>query len=85
MNEHTSTPGAAFSGAVRSSRSELLTRREAAEYLGVAPETLAVWHCTKRYPLPVVKIGRLAKYRKSDLDAFIESRTVEPNKRAYEI
>lgn len=56
--------------------SELLTRKEAAEYLGVTPHTLAVWHSTKRYPLPVVKVGRLVKYRKSDLDAFIDSRLV---------
>jgi excisionase family DNA binding protein len=53
---------------------ELLSRKEAAKYLGVAPRTLAVWKSTKRYPLPVVKVGRLAKYRKSDLDAFISAR-----------
>jgi excisionase family DNA binding protein len=52
---------------------ELLTRKEAAAYLGVQPHSLAVWACTKRYPLPFVRIGRLVKYRKSDLDAFIES------------
>ena len=51
---------------------ELLTRREAAAYLGVSEQTLAVWKCTKRYDLAYVKIGRLVKYRKSDLDAFIE-------------
>lgn len=62
--------------ATASGGSELLTRKEAAEYLGVTPETLAVWHCTKRYPLPMVKMGRLAKYKKSDLDAFIALRTV---------
>lgn len=56
--------------------SELLTRKEAASYLGVTPETLAVWHSTKRYPLPMVKIGRLCKYKKSDLDAFIALRTI---------
>ena len=54
----------------------LLTRKEAAAYLGVTTQTLAIWKCTGRYRLPVVKVGRLAKYRKSDLDAFIESRTV---------
>lgn len=54
----------------------LLTRKEAAAYLGVTTQTLAIWKCTGRYSLPVVKVGRLAKYRKSDLDAFIESRTV---------
>ncbi len=53
----------------------LFTRREAANYLGVGESTLAVWACVGRYDLPYVKIGRLAKYRKADLDAFIEKRT----------
>ncbi|MBZ0189782.1 MAG: helix-turn-helix domain-containing protein [Candidatus Obscuribacterales bacterium] len=52
-------------------RSELLSRREAAAYLGVAEQTLAVWTCTKRYDLPYVKIGKLVKYRLVDLDEFI--------------
>ncbi len=55
-------------------QSLLLSRKEAAAYLGVAEQTLAIWKTTGRYSLPVVKIGRLAKYRKSDLDAFIASR-----------
>ena len=55
--------------------SGLLSRKEAAAYLGVAEQTLAIWKTTGRYSLPVVKIGRLAKYRKSDLDAFIAHRT----------
>jgi excisionase family DNA binding protein len=53
---------------------QLLSRKEAAAYLGITEGTLAVWNCTKRYPIPYVKIGRLAKYRVADLDAFIESR-----------
>ena len=53
-------------------RSDLLTREQAAAYLGVSPRTLAVWKSTGRYGLPVCKVGRLAKYRKSDLDAFIQ-------------
>lgn len=57
-------------------QSDLLTRREAAAYLGVTPETMAVWASTRRYPIPIVKIGRLAKYKKADLDAFINSRTI---------
>lgn len=57
-------------------QSDLLTRKEAAAYLGVTPETLAVWASTRRYPLRFVKIGRLSKYRKSDLDAFINSRAI---------
>ena len=57
-------------------KSGLLSRREAALYLGVSEQTLAIWKCTGRYNLPVVKIGGLAKYRKADLDAFIERRLV---------
>lgn len=53
---------------------ELLSRTEAADYLRIAPHTLAVWKCTGRYSLPCVKIGRLAKYLKSDLDEFIQRR-----------
>jgi predicted site-specific integrase-resolvase len=56
--------------------SDLLSREEAAGYLGVNPRTLANWSCTGRYALPVVKIGRLAKYRRRDLDRFIVARTV---------
>ena len=58
------------------SNSDLFTRKQAAAYLGVTERTLAVWKCTGRYDLPCVKIGRLAKYRKRDLDAFIARRTV---------
>lgn len=52
----------------------LLSRKEAAAYLGLAERTLAVWAVTGRYGLKMVKIGRLAKYRKSTLDRFINDR-----------
>ena len=58
--------------------SDLLSRVQAAHYLGVSPRTLAVWKSTGRYCLPVCKIGRLAKYRRSDLDAFIAKNLVGP-------
>lgn len=51
----------------------LLSRAAAATYLGLRPQTLAAWASTGRYDLPMVKIGRYAKYRKIDLDRFIES------------
>lgn len=57
----------------------LLTREQAATYLGVSPRTLAVWKSTGRYNLPVVKIGNRAKYRVTDLDALISRRTVGGN------
>ena len=49
----------------------LLTRKEAARYLGIAPNTLAVWACTKRYPLHPIKLGRSVRYRRSELERFL--------------
>lgn len=54
----------------------LLTRKEAADFLGCKEITLATWKSANRYSLPVVKVGRLAKYRYSDLIKFIDRRTV---------
>jgi hypothetical protein len=51
-----------------------LTSAEAAEILGVKPETLAVWRCTKRYPIKYIKIGSKVFYKSEDIKAFIESR-----------
>lgn len=56
---------------------DLMLPAAAAVYLGVKESTLAVWRCTKRYPLPFIKVGRLVQYRKSALDAFLVSRTIE--------
>jgi excisionase family DNA binding protein len=49
---------------------------EAAKYLSVSEHTLAIWRCTKRYPLKYIKVGRLVRYRVTDLDAFLTQRTV---------
>jgi excisionase family DNA binding protein len=57
---------------------ELLTRTEAADLLGVKPQTLAVWATHGRYGLPVVKVGRSVRYRRSDIEAWLERRTVRP-------
>lgn len=54
----------------------LMSRADAAAYLDVKPQTLAVWATTRRYGLPFVKVGRLVRYRKQDLDAFICARSV---------
>jgi len=54
-------------------QSGLMSRREAAHYLGITATTLAIWKSTGRYTLPFVRIGRLIKYRQSDLDVFIEN------------
>jgi excisionase family DNA binding protein len=54
---------------------ELLTREQAAKYLNLSPQTLAGWASTGRYGLRFVKLGKLARYRVSDLDEFVEART----------
>jgi len=55
-------------------KKKLLDTKEAARYLGLAPETLVNWRCTKQYDLPYCKVGRLVRYRREDLDAFLERR-----------
>lgn len=52
----------------------LLDRKSAAKYLRVSPGTLAVWDCTKRYDLKPIKVGRSVRYRRSDLEKFLEQR-----------
>ena len=54
----------------------LFTPPEAAAYIGVTENTLSVWRCVGRYNIPFVKVGRLVKYRKSALDAFLDRRTI---------
>ncbi len=53
---------------------KLLTPKQVAETLCVTPHTLAVWRCEKRYGLAYIKTGRLVRYRKSDVEAFIKNR-----------
>lgn len=53
----------------------LLSPESAAEYIGVQPSTMAIWRSTGRYAIQYIKTGRLVKYRKSALDAFLERRT----------
>ncbi|MDR2973555.1 MAG: helix-turn-helix domain-containing protein [Propionibacteriaceae bacterium] len=47
---------------------------ETATYLGVPAKTLAVWRVSKPRRGPeFVKIGRHVRYRRDDLDAFIDA------------
>lgn len=52
-----------------------ISDKQAAEVLGAKTTTLAVWRSTGRYNLPFVKVGRLVRYRVSDLAAFLARRT----------
>ncbi len=57
------------------SKSQLLTTEEAAEFLGLAAPTLVVWRSVRRYDLRFVRVGRRIRYRLSDLEEWITSRT----------
>ena len=49
---------------------ELWTEEQVAAYLKIATKTLRQWRCQKKM-LPYVKIGRLIRYRRSDVEAFV--------------
>lgn len=55
----------------------LLTADQAADYLGVAPQTLSKWRCTGEQRIPFIRVGRRVKYRREALDAWLQSRTIE--------
>lgn len=48
---------------------------EAAEYLGLTPGTLRVWVSKKK--IPYVKVGGKVRFRKSDLDGFLDANLVK--------
>jgi len=55
---------------------KLLRRKEAARKLTVTPHTLAVW-AWRGFGPPVIKVGRLACYWNSDIEAFLNMRRTE--------
>jgi len=58
-------------------QSELLTPQAASDYMGLTIGTLANWRNLKRYDLPFIKVGKrgYVRYRKSDIDSFLERNT----------
>ena len=48
----------------------LIDTRQAAEALGMSPDTLALWRSKGEGP-PFVKLGRAVRYRRADLDAWV--------------
>jgi excisionase family DNA binding protein len=57
-------------------RPELLSTQQAADYLGAQAHTLEIWRATGRHRLPYIKVGRLVRYRRADLDAWLAARTI---------
>lgn len=54
-----------------------LNERQAAEYIGASVFALRSWRSSKKGPT-FFRAGKLVRYRRGDLDAWIESRLVTP-------
>ena len=54
----------------------MLTRKEAARFLGLQPSTLDAWASRGTVKLPFAKLGGAVRYRQSDLEKFIKSNRV---------
>ena len=55
----------------------LLSTFETADYLGVPRQTLAMWRSHATGPV-FIRVGRHIKYRRTDLDAWIDTCAVHP-------
>ena len=53
---------------------DILTRKETANYLRLAEGTLGNWHCEGKGPRSI-KIGRAVRYRFADIEAFVARST----------
>lgn len=63
-----------MSAAIKNEK-QLLNEDETAELLNVKPQTLASWRCRGANDLPFVKVGRAVRYRRGDLEEWIDKNT----------
>lgn len=56
---------------------KLLTSDEVAALLRVKPDTLRIWRYLGDRGPAFVKVGSAVRYRQSDVDAWLRSRTVD--------
>jgi len=65
--------GQSMQSLIQSQDDPILLPKQTAELLGIEESTLATWRCKQRYPLRYIKLGKLIRYKKSDVLAFIDS------------
>jgi PTS system nitrogen regulatory IIA component len=51
---------------------QLMSVRDLADYLQVDMSTVYLW--SQRGQIPAMKVGRMWRYRRSEIDAWLESR-----------
>ena len=64
-------------------KEDLLTPNETAAFLGISEGTLMVWRCVRRYPLNFIKVGGKVRYRRQDVERFLQERTVKCGPEAF--
>jgi excisionase family DNA binding protein len=64
-----------------SGQKEFLGTDEAAEYLGISRNTLYEWIIQRK--VPYLKVGRLVKFRKDDLQAWLTKRSQAEQKKDF--
>ena len=55
-------------------RPELMTPDQAADYLQISKKTIyakTMPSATEKLPFPVVRVGRLLRFRRSDLETYV--------------
>jgi predicted DNA-binding transcriptional regulator AlpA len=62
----------------RLSQEPLLSEQEVADLLGVSLRTLRHWRLDLNYGPPTVRIGRFPRYRRQDVDRWIEEQREHP-------
>ena len=62
-----------------SNQKQLLNTKEAAELLGLSKHTLYEWVIQKK--IPYVKVGRLTKFKRKDLDEWLNKRSHREDRR----
>ena len=53
---------------------ELIDTEAASRLLGVPPSTLCTWRSTGKHDLPFVQVGAKVRYRRSDLNTWLDAR-----------
>lgn len=54
---------------------DMMTAKQAAEYLGIKVQTMALWRCKKMYDLAYIRVGGKIFYQKSVIDEWVKSRS----------
>lgn len=61
--------------------SNLMSQNEVAKYIHSTVASMNSMRHYGRLDIPYIKIGNRIRYRKSDVDAWIDTHTINPNKK----